>query len=57
MADIEDIIFEQQSTMARQAMAQIRQCSDIAACISHSVAHASPIVMQDCIIDIITPVS
>ena len=57
MADIEDIIFEQQSTIARQAIAQIRQCSDIAACISHSVAHASPVVMQACIIDIMTPAS
>lgn len=43
--------------MARHAMAQIRQCSDISACMSHSAAHASPMAMQADIIDVMVLVS
>ena len=40
--------------MARHADAQMRQCSDISACISHSAAHAWPIATQA---DIIEPIA
>ncbi|GIG21093.1 hypothetical protein Cch01nite_18170 [Cellulomonas chitinilytica] len=45
------------ATIARQADAQIRQCSDMSACMSHSAAHASPIAMQAVIIERMTPMS
>ena len=40
--------------MARQADAQMRQCSDMSACWAHSAAHASPIAMHAVIIDVMT---
>ena len=48
---------EQASTIARQAEAQIRQCSDMSACCAHSAAQASPIAMHAVIIDVITLMS
>ncbi|WP_156043792.1 hypothetical protein [Cellulomonas sp. URHE0023] len=48
---------EHAATMARQAAAQTRQCSDIDACISHSAAQASPMAMQLDIIEVMTPIS
>jgi len=43
--------------MARHAMAQMRQCSDMSACFMHSAAQASPIAMQARIIEVMTSMS
>ena len=43
------------SIMARHAEAQMRQCSDMSACDSHSIAHASPIAMHADIIEVMLP--
>jgi len=48
---------EHAATIARHADAQIRQCSDMSACMSHSAAHASPIAMHAVIIELMTPMS
>ena len=50
-----DIILPITSTMASQAIMQMRQCSDISACVRHSAAHASPMVMHAVIIEVSTP--
>ena len=39
------------------AAAQMRQCSDMSACIEHSAAHASPMAMHAVIIEVMTPMS
>jgi hypothetical protein len=54
---IAPVIFSMAITAWSQAMAHMRQCSLISACIMHSAEHARHIIMQVCIIDIITCMS